>query len=59
MNCSKAQLKSVLEGQSYAKWSVLEDLALKGGDKQQLRYLLKTKGHEQMQKRAKFLGIAI
>lgn len=59
VNCSKAQLKSVLEGQSYAKWTVLEDLALKGGDRQQLRYLEKTKGTEQMEKRAKFLGIAM
>jgi hypothetical protein len=38
---------------------LLEDLALKGGNRDQLRYLEKTKGLEQMEKRAKFLGISV
>ena len=59
VNCSKQQLKKVLEGQSYCKWNELEDLALNSNDKMQYNYLLKCKGQEEVDRRLIFLGVKL
>ena len=58
VNCSKPNLKKLLEGQSFVRWKELEDMALKSRDPQQMEYLLKTKGQEEIEKRRAFLGIS-
>lgn len=59
VGCSKDQLKKVLEGKSYVKWTELEDMALQSKNERQLSYLLKTKGQEEVDRRATFLGIVV
>lgn len=53
----KQQLRKVLEGQSYTKWTELEDMALQSKCQKQLKYLIKTKGQEEVDRRVNFLGI--
>ena len=58
VSCSKTKLIDVLKGQSYQKWSELEDLALrKGTGCNEYTYLLRTKGNEEILRRKKFLGV--
>ena len=49
----------VTRGKSYVKWTELEDMALQSKNERQLSYLLKTKGQEEVDRRATFLGIVV
>lgn len=57
VNCSKAALKKALEGSEYVKWTELEDMALHNEKDDQIEYLLRTKGQEEVEKRRNFLGL--
>ena len=57
-SCSKAKLVELLKGSTFTKFNELEDLALKfGTESDAYKYLLKTKGYEEILRRKKFLGI--
>lgn len=48
----------MLKGEKFTQWNPLEDLALRTGTASiEYNYLLKTKGHEEIARRKKFLGI--
>jgi len=58
VSCSKTKLIEVLKGKSFTTWSGIEDLALKRGtESEEYKWLLKTKGYEEIIRRKKFLGI--
>lgn len=57
VGCSKEQLKKLLQGHSYTRWSELEDMALQSNDPRQVTYIIKTKGQEAVDARIVFLGI--
>ena len=58
VSCSKGKLIDVLQGQSFTKWNELEDLALsRGTESAEYTYLLKSKGHDEILRRKKFLSI--
>lgn len=58
VSCSKKKLIETLQGKSYSKWNELEDMALtKDSESNEYRFLLKTKGYEEIIRRKKFLGI--
>lgn len=58
VSCSKSKLLETLKGQNFTKWSELEDMALqKGTESAEYRFLLKTKGHEEILRRKKFLSL--
>jgi len=59
VGCSKDQLKKLLQGHSYMRWSELEDMALQSKDPRQIAYIIKTKGQEEVDRRVTFLGISI
>lgn len=44
VNGCKQQLRRVLEGNSYNKWDMLQDLALQSGIADQIQYLITVKG---------------
>jgi hypothetical protein len=56
--CSKSRLIEVLKGMSFQKWNELEDMALsRGTESDEYRYLLKSKGYEEIIRRRNFLAI--
>jgi len=56
VSCSKSRLVEALAGKSFSKWNELEDLALRRGTEcPEYKYLLKTKGQEEILRRKKFL----
>ncbi len=58
VSCSKGALIDLLQGKKFQKWSKLEDMALaRGCDSEEYKYLLKSKGHEEILRRKKFLEI--
>ena len=57
VGCSKEQLKKLLLGQSYMRWSELEDMALQSNDARQVAYIIKTKGQDAVEARKLFLGL--
>ena len=57
VSCKKSKLIDVLKGQSFSKWTELEDMALeKGTESPEYTFLLKTKGPEEILRRKRFLG---
>ncbi len=59
VGCSKDQLKKLLLGHSYMRWSELEDMALQSKDPRQVAYIIKTKGQEEVDRRVVFLSITL
>ena len=58
VNCDKAQLKEVLSGKSFTKWTELEDLCLRDPESKMYKYLIKDKGQAEIEKRKKFLCLS-
>lgn len=58
VSCSKAKLVETLKGKSFTKWTELEDYGLeKGTESIEYKYLLKSKGLEEIMRRKKFLSL--
>ena len=58
VSCCKAKLIEILEKKTFTKWNELEDLALRRGtETDEYKYLLRSKGAEEIQRRRRFLGI--
>lgn len=58
VSCCKAKLVEILENRTFTKWNELEDLALRrGSESEEYKYLLRSKGHDEISRRKRFLGI--
>ena len=60
VNCSKSELRRVLEGKRFSKWNPLEDLALLSErNSAHWDYITKTRTEEEIAARAAFLNVKI
>ena len=58
VSCSKTKLIELLKGENFTRWTELEDLALRKEETSvEFKYLLKSKGMDEIKRRKKFLSI--